>query len=201
MFVGFGQWLLVWYKLWISLNFSPIYFSRPNTFSHPGGFKFQNPPEHEETKRETESRQQVSNSYWWALALEYWHHWYHQDQENKQQSVAGGQHSGRQETRFRASRISVCRELGTDHQEGAKPCCDIDIHHDHFLYPPHTEVHLYQYRDTHITSQLHLLFFRVITGFYEAIFIKSSLGCEKNKEYFHPLIFMSLNAVIIFLQV
>ena len=44
--------------------------------------------------------------------------------------------------------------------------------------------------------------FRVISGFYEAIFIRSSLEClKKSKEYFHPLTYMSLNAVIIFLQV
>ena len=44
--------------------------------------------------------------------------------------------------------------------------------------------------------------FRVISGFYEAIFIRPSLEClKKSKEYFHPLTYMSLNAVIIFLQV
>ena len=44
--------------VWTFLIF--FFFSRLDTLSHPGGFKFQNPPQHEETEREAESRPQVS---------------------------------------------------------------------------------------------------------------------------------------------
>ena len=80
-----------------------------------------------------------------------------QAEGTKQQPVTGGGHSGGQETSLRASRIIVCREPGTDHQEGAEPCCDIDIHHDNFLYTPHAEVHLILIEETHTLSARYLL--------------------------------------------
>ena len=123
------------------MDFSPICFSRLDTLSHPGGFKFQNPPQHEETERETESRQQVSptvtgDDLGEILTLHF------QAEGDKQHQVTGGGHSGGQETSLRASRIIVCREPGTDHQERAEPCCDIDISNYFFLYTAHTQVKL-----------------------------------------------------------
>ena len=63
-------------------------------------------------------------------------------------------------------------------------------------------LHTPRYSVTSIAPITSVYISRVITGFYEAIFIQSSLDCRlKGKEYFHPLTYMSLNAVIIFLQV
>lgn len=135
------------------MDFSPIYFLRLDTLSHPGGFKFQNPPQHEETEREAESRPQVSPTVTGDDLGEILTSHF-QAEGDSQHQVTGGGHSRGQETSLRASRIFVYREPGADHQEGDEPCCDIDISNYLFLYTAHTQVILLIVHNT-----THTLFF------------------------------------------